>query len=76
VLLEQFAHVLVTIEGVGARYSVPRDVHADDVQHLTLVLDVKLRAYESKKAHSPCGVIARVMDVVNIERDHGEDPPP
>jgi hypothetical protein len=37
-----FSSISRTIEADGMRGSVPDDLHADDVRHFTLVLDVKI----------------------------------
>jgi hypothetical protein len=49
-------------------------VHVDDVRELTMISDVKLRAHEGNKGHPLDSVIARDIDVVDIDRNHGEDP--
>jgi hypothetical protein len=74
VLVEQTRHVLAVIEVDGALDSVFGEVHADDARELTMIYDVKLRVHEGNKGYPLDSVIARNMDVVDINRNHGEDP--
>jgi hypothetical protein len=49
-------------------------VYANDVRKFALILDIKPWTYYNGEGHPSGTVIARNMDVVDIERDHCKDP--